>query len=37
VGYDEAGVGNATVSYTINVADATAVYACINDGGNHPK
>jgi hypothetical protein len=37
VSYDEAGVGNATVNYTINVADATAVYACINGGGNHPK
>jgi hypothetical protein len=37
VSYDEAGVGNATVNYTINVTDATAVYACINGGGNHPK
>jgi hypothetical protein len=37
VSYDEAGVGNATVNYTINITDATAVYACINGGGNHPK
>lgn len=37
VSYDEAGVGNATVNYTINVTDATATYACINGGGNHPK
>lgn len=37
VSYDEAGVGNATVDYTINVTTATAVYACINGGSNHPK
>jgi hypothetical protein len=37
VTYDEAGVGNATVDYTINITDASAVYACINGGGNHPK
>jgi hypothetical protein len=37
VGYDEAGVGNATVNYTIHIDNATAVYACINGGGNHPK
>jgi len=36
VGYDEAGVGNATVNYTIDTT-AEAVYACINGGGNHPK
>jgi hypothetical protein len=36
VSYDEAGVGNATVNYTINTT-AQAVYACINGGGNHPK
>jgi hypothetical protein len=36
VGYDEAGVGNATVNYTINTT-ASAVYACINGGSNHPK
>jgi hypothetical protein len=37
VSYDEAGVGNATVDYTIHIDSATAVYACINGGGNHPK
>jgi hypothetical protein len=37
VTYDEAGVGNATVNYTIDITDASAVYACINGGGNHPK
>jgi hypothetical protein len=36
VSYDEAGVGNSTVNYTINTT-ASAVYACINGGGNHPK
>lgn len=33
---DEAGVGNATVNYTVST-NATATYACINGGGNHPK
>ncbi len=37
VSYDEAGVGNATVNYTIDITNASAVYACINGGGNHPK
>ena len=37
VSYDEAGVGNQTVNYTIHIDNATAVYACINGGGNHPK
>ena len=33
----EAGLGNnALISYTAS-ADATATYACINGGGNHPK
>jgi hypothetical protein len=36
VSWDEAGVGQATVNYTIS-ADGTATYACINGGGNHPK
>jgi hypothetical protein len=36
VSYDEAGVGNQTVDYTITTT-ASAVYACINGGGNHPK
>jgi len=36
ISYDEAGVGNATVNYTVNT-NASATYACINGGGNHPK
>ena len=36
VSFDERGLGNANVDYTLT-ADATAVYACINGGGNHPK
>ena len=34
--FDEAGVGTSSITYTLT-ADATAVYACINGGGNHPK
>ena len=34
---DEAGLGDgATTDYTLT-AEATATYACINGGGNHPK
>jgi hypothetical protein len=36
VSWDEAGLGNENVTYTLT-ADATAIYACINGGGNHPK
>jgi hypothetical protein len=36
VSWDEAGVGNAEVFYTLST-DASATYACINGGGNHPK
>jgi hypothetical protein len=36
VAWDEAGVGQQQVNYTLS-ADATATYACINGGGNHPK
>lgn len=36
ISIDEAGVGNATVNYSVSTA-ATATYACINGGGNHPK
>ena len=36
VSWDEAGVGNATVNYTLST-QASALYACINGGGNHPK
>jgi hypothetical protein len=36
VSFDEAGVGTSAIDYTLT-ADATATYACINGGGNHPK
>jgi hypothetical protein len=36
VSWDEAGLGNENITYTLT-ADATATYACINNGGHHPK
>lgn len=36
VSFDERGLGNENIDYTLT-ADATAVYACINGGGNHPQ
>ena len=36
VSFDERGLGNANVNYTLTAVGA-AVYACINGGGNHPK
>jgi hypothetical protein len=37
VKFKEAGLGdNATITYQAS-ADATATYACINHGGNHPQ
>src|SRR4029077_12875587 len=36
VSWDEAGLGNGNVTYTLTT-QATATYACINGGGNHPK
>jgi hypothetical protein len=36
VNWDEAGLGNANIDYTLT-ADATALYACINNGGHNPK
>jgi hypothetical protein len=36
VSFDERGLGNEDVDYTLT-ADATAVFACINGGGNHPQ
>ena len=36
VSWDEAGLGNENIDYTLT-ADATAIYACINGGNNHPK
>jgi hypothetical protein len=34
--FDERGLGNENIDYTLT-ADATAVYACINGGNNHPQ
>ena len=36
VNWDERGLGNENIDYTLT-ADATALYACINGGGNHPQ
>jgi hypothetical protein len=36
VSFDERGLGIENVDYTLT-ADATAVYACLNGGGNHPQ
>ena len=36
VNFDERGLGNENVDYTLT-ADASATYACINRGGNHPE
>jgi hypothetical protein len=36
VAWDEAGLGNSNVTYSLAAA-ASATYACINGGGNHPK
>ena len=36
VNWDEAGLGNQNIDYTLT-ADASATYACINGGDNHPK
>ena len=36
VAFNEAGVGTSSITYSLT-ADATAVYACINGGNNHPK
>jgi hypothetical protein len=36
VTWDEAGVGQQQVAYTLT-ADTTALYACINNGGHNPK
>jgi hypothetical protein len=34
--WDERGLGNTNIDYTLT-ADASAVFACINGGGNHPQ
>jgi len=36
VNFDERGLGEGDIDYTLT-ADATATYACINRGGNHPQ
>jgi hypothetical protein len=36
VSFDERGLGNENIDYTVT-ADATALYACLNRGGNHPQ
>ena len=36
VSFDERGLGNENVDYTLT-ADVSAVFACINGGGKHPK
>jgi hypothetical protein len=36
VSFEERGLGNGDINYLLE-ADATAVYACINKGGNHPE
>jgi hypothetical protein len=36
VSFDERGLGNLNVDYLLT-ADATASYACINGGSNHPQ
>jgi len=36
VSWDEAGVGQQTVAYTLT-ANGSATYACLNGGGNHPQ
>lgn len=36
VSFDERGLGHENIDYVLT-ADATAVYACINGGGNHPQ
>ncbi len=36
VSFKEAGLGNELTCITVS-AQATAVYACYNNGGNHPK
>lgn len=36
VAFDERGLGGVDVDYLLS-AHAVAVYACVNNGGNHPK
>lgn len=36
VAFDESGLGNDNINYTL-AANYSAVFACINGGGNHPQ
>jgi hypothetical protein len=36
VNWDQRGLGEGDINYTLT-SDATALYACINRGGNHPE
>ena len=35
--WDEAGVGNQDVTYSLQITSESAIYACYNNGGNHPQ
>jgi hypothetical protein len=35
--WDEAGVGQQQVNYSVSVTSQSAIYACFNNGGNHPQ
>lgn len=35
--WDEAGVGEQQVNYSVDIISQTAIYACYNNGGNHPQ
>jgi len=35
--WDEAGVGNQNVTYSLAITSESAIYACYNNGGNHPQ
>jgi hypothetical protein len=35
--WDEAGVGQQLVSYSVDIVSQSAIYACFNNGGNHPQ
>jgi hypothetical protein len=35
--WDEAGVGQQQVNYTLQIISESATYACYNNGGNHPQ
>lgn len=35
--WDEAGVGQQQVNYSLHIVSESAIYACYNNGGNHPQ